>query len=341
MKAARRLSLALAALAVLACSGKPAGVPAKWDAGFRGPGRLVLLFEPGDPDVPRVLVVHDRDGARALPVERPRAARWLSGHELIVSQEIPPPKDDEYGLPSTQLLRVDVETGAVKPWSRPARWFDAEPDPRGERLVAGLEIDDQGASELVVLGMASQGDAPLVEVERALDRPRWSPDGSDLVVLQTINDPEGEATESGVSFGGQEVAFPRLFRVSSDLTGTLALLRDGEEPKAPLAAGGSLPLWWGPKGIYAKQRRGLVLCDPASGGCKSVFAPGGDRRVVDGRPLGADRALLLVRDHSPAQAEVDLPRELVELDLNSGASRVIYTAAGDVYISEIDWVEGP
>jgi len=340
MKAARRLSLALAAFAC-ACTGKPAGAPAPWDTGFRGPGRLAILFESGDPDVPRALVVHDASGARALPVERPTAVRWISPRELIVSQEVPPAKDDEYGLPSTRLLRVDADTGEVKPFSRTARWFDAEPDPRGERLVAGVELDDQGASELVVLGFASHGETPLVEVERALDRPRWSPDGAALVVLQTINDPEGEATESGMSFGGQEVAFPRLFRVSSDLTGSIALLRDGDDSHAPLAAGGSLPLWWGPKGIYARQRRGLVLCDPDDGGCKSVFAPGGDRRVIEGRPAGPERAFLLVRDHSSAQADVDLPRELWEVDLNAGSGRVIYTSPNDVYLAGIDWVAGP
>jgi hypothetical protein len=340
MKAARRLSLALAALVACACSPKPSGAPAPWDAGFRGPGRLVLLFENGDPDVPRVLVVHDRDGARALPVERPRAARWISSHELIVSQEIPPPKDDEYGLPSTQLLRVDADSGEVKPFSKAARWFDAEPDPRGEKLAAGVELDDQGASELVLLPLAARDDTPLAEVERALDRPRWSPDGSALVVLQTINDPEGEATESGVSFGGQEVAFPRLFRVSSELRGKLELLRDGE-PGGPLAAGGSLPLWWGADGVYAKQRRGLVLCDPAGSGCKTVFTPGGDRRVVDGRAAGPERALLLVRDHSGTGAEVELPQELTEVQLNSGVGRIIYTAPRDVFLTEIDWVGGP
>ena len=339
MKRARRLSLALAALAVCACS-KPAGAPAPWDTGFRGPGRLVVLFENGDPDVPRVLVVHDRAGARALAVERPRAARWISSHELIVSQEIPPPPSDEYGLPSTQLLRVDADSGEVKPFSRTARWFDAEPDPSGERLVAGVELDDQGASELVVLGLATPGETPLAEVERALDRPRWSPDGRDLVVLQTINDPEGEATESGVSFGGQEVAFPRLFRVSTELRGKLQLLRDGE-PGGPLASGGSLPLWWGPKGVYAKQRRGLVLCDPGGTGCSTVFAPGGEKRVVDGRPAGPERALLLVRDHSGSQVEVDLPKELYEVQLNSGEGRAIYTAPRDVFLAEIDWVDGP
>lgn len=341
MRRARRLALALAALAGLACSDRPAGTPAPWDAGFRGPGRLVLLFESGDPDVPRAVVVHDAAGARALPVERPTAVRWISSRELLVSQDVPPAKDDEYGLPSTRLLRVDVDSGEAKPFSRTARWFDAEPDLRGERLAAGVELDDQGASELVVLGFASNGDTPLAEVERALDRPRWSPDGASLVVLQAINDPEGEAAESGLSFGGQEVAFPRLFRVASDLTGTLALLRDGDEPKAPLTAGGSLPLWWDAKGIYARQRRGLVRCDPEQGGCVVVFTPGGDRRVVDGRPAGAARALLLVRDHPGRQADVDLPRELWEVDPNGGASRVIYTSPDDVFLAGIDWVAWP
>jgi hypothetical protein len=160
------------------------------------------------------------------------------------------------------------------------------------------------------------------------------------VVLQTINDPEGEATESGVSFGGQEVAFPRLFRVPAELRASSSCSATARSPTRR-SRRGEPALWWGPKGVYAKQRRGLVLCDPGGNGCATVFSPGGDRRVVEGRSAGAERALLLVRDHSGSQAEVDLPQELFEVQLNSGEGRLIYTAPRDVFLAEIDWVDGP
>jgi dipeptidyl aminopeptidase/acylaminoacyl peptidase len=323
------------ALCLAACSRSHA--PAPFDTGFRGPGRLVVLFENADPAVPRTLVLHDRDGARVLAVDNARAARWISPRVLLVSQELPPA--EEYGLPQTQLLRVDVDSGAIEPFASAGRWFDAEPDPRGERLAAGVEVDDQGASELVLLSLATRGEKPLADAPRALDRPRWSPDGEALVVLQTVADPDGADSETGMSFGGQEVAFPRLFRVSAALDGKLALLRDGD-PGAPLAAGGSLPLWWDARGVYAKQRRGLVLCDPAGSGCRLAFAPEGERRVVDGRPVGKNEALLLVRDHS-AQADAELPQDLYRVHLDSGKGEPIYHAPHDVFLSELDWVAGP
>ncbi|HXZ85946.1 MAG TPA: hypothetical protein VEI82_10705 [Myxococcota bacterium] len=332
----RLARLALCALCVSACSRLPVSPP-PYDVGFRGPGRLVVLFESPDPEVPRKLVVHDRAGAFALPVEHPQAARWISPHALLVSQELPP--QEEYGLSRTQLLRVDADTGAAEPFATAARWYDAEPDPRGERLAAGVETDDQGTSELVLFSLASRGEKPIADAPRALDRPRWSPDGAALVVLQTVPDPDGADAESSMSFEGQEVAFPRLFRVSADLNGKLALLRDGD-PGGPLVAGGSLPLWWGAGGVYARQRRGLVRCDPAGSGCTLVYAPGGEKRVFDARPFGPDQALVLVRDHA-AGGDAQLPQELVRVSLNEGRGEPIYRASGDVFPSGIDWIGAP
>ncbi|HTO68228.1 MAG TPA: hypothetical protein VMR31_00065 [Myxococcota bacterium] len=332
-----RLALSLLALGLVCACGRKHGAPAPYDVGFRGPGRLVVLFENADPDVPHALVVFDADGARSLAIEHVQAARWISPHALLVSQELPP--QEQYGLSQTQLLRVDADTGKAERFAAPARWFDAEPDPRGERLAAGVETDDQGASELVLFSLASRGEEPLADAPKALDRPRWSPDGAALVVLQTIPDPDGADSESSMSFEGQEVAFPRLFKVSADLRGKAALLRDGE-PGGPMVAGGSLPLWWGARGVYAKQRRGLVLCDPEGAGCKLVYTPGGDKRVYDGRPCGADHAFVLVRDHSE-KSDAELPQELVRVSLADGRSEPIYRAPGDVFFGDIDWIAGP
>ena len=325
----------LAAVFVLACW--PLEPAARFDAGFRGPGRLALIFEPADPEAKRALVVHDANGARELPVDGARAARWLSAHELLVSRETP--SEEPYGLPQSQLVRVDTRSGRVTPIGEPARYFDAEPDPRGERVAVGLELDDQGESDLLVLALETPTQKPVAGRNQPLDRPRWSPDGASLVVLQTLPDPEGEDSETGLSFGGQEVSWPRLFRVSSDLRGALALLRDGE-PGQALAAGGSLPLFWSARGIYARQRRGLVRCDPEGSGCALVWTAGAQKRVVDARAAGGETALVLVRDHA-ASSELDLPRELYRVQLDSGRSELLYTAPQDVYLAEIDWVDAP
>jgi hypothetical protein len=328
-----RARLAWIALALaLAC--KPSLPPSRLDAGFRGPGRLVVIFEPADPEQPRLLVVHDASGAREMPVPGARAARWINEHELLVSQEAPP--DESYGLPRTQLLRVDADTGHATPLGAPDRYFDAEPDPRGERFAVGLEVDDQGESDLLIVSLADAAAKPLAGRNQPLDRPRWSPDGASLVVLQTLPDPEGEESETGLSFGGQTVSWPRLFRVPSDLRGALAMLPDGE-PGKPLTAGGSLPLFWDARGIYARQRRGLVRCDPAGQGCTLVWSPGEKKRVFAARSAGTDGALVLVRDHA-RKSELDLPREIHIVRLDTGASELLYTAPPETYLSEIDWV---
>jgi hypothetical protein len=330
-----RLAWLVAPLLVVACS-EPAPPP-RFDTGFRGPGRLVVIFEPADPESPRALVVHDASGARELPVAGARAARWLSEDELLVSREAR--SDEPYGLPLTELLRVDADSGDATPIAEPARYFDAEPDRRGERIAIGLEVDDQGESDLLVLALADANGKPTAGRSQPLDRPRWSPDGASLVVLQTLVDPDGEDSETGLSFGGQAVAWPRLFRASADLRGKLALLHDGNAGES-LVAGGSLPLFWSARGIYARQRRGLVRCDPAGSGCAVVWAPPEPRRVVDGRAAGEDQALVLVRDHR-ADAELDLPRELYRVWLADGRSELLFSAPEGVYLAEIDWVDAP
>jgi hypothetical protein len=320
----------LAAALLLACS--PPAPPARFDTGFRGPGKLVVLFEPADPAAGHALIVHDADGARELAIPGARAARWLSADALLVSQEAPP--DEAYGLPRIQLLRVDAKSGAATKLADPARYYDAEPDPRGARVAIGVELDDQGESDLLVLESAKLD--PIAGKNQPLDRPRWSPDGEALVVLQTLPDPEGEDSESGLSFGGQDVSFPRLFRTPSDLRGSLEMLRDGE-PGKPLEAGGTLPLFWNTGGIFARQRRGLVRCDPAGTGCTLVWSPGGKRRVIDARATGEDGALALVRDHALA-SDLDLPRELYLVTLDGRASQLMYTAPADVYLADLDWI---
>ncbi|MEX2208332.1 MAG: hypothetical protein WEF50_19095 [Myxococcota bacterium] len=330
-----RLAWLVAPLLLAACSA-PARPP-RFDTGFRGPGRLVVIFELADPESPRALVVHDANGARELPIAGARAARWLSADELLVSREAP--SGEPYGLPLTELVRVDADSGAATPIGQPARYFDAEPDRRGERIAVGLEVDDQGESDLLVLALADPNARPMAGRSQPLDRPRWSPDGTSLVVLQTLVDPDGEDSETGLSFGGQAVAWPRLFRAPADLRGKLALLHDGNAGES-LAPGGSLPLFWSARGIYARQRRGLVRCDPAGSGCARVWAPPEPRRVVDARAAGADEALVLVRDYK-ADSELELPGELYRVSLEGGRSELLFTAPEGVYLAEIDWVDTP
>jgi hypothetical protein len=307
-----------------------------WAIGFRGPGRLAVVWETETPagDLERVLVVYDEAGARALDVVEPLDARWLSERELLVGVEAPPA--EEGALPRVQLLRLDTESGARTPFGAPDVWFDPEPAPDGRALAIGVQLDDLGTSELRIVALDGSGAAPrtLAERREALDEPRFSPDGSALVVTRTIEDPDAESMESSAAIEGVGFGWPRLFRARRDLAGAIALLHDGP-PGEELAAGGSVPLWWDARGIFARQRGGLVRCDPAGSGCALVYAPGEHKRVLAGRARG-DAALLLVVDTKTAGGE-RVANEVHRVDLASGEGRIVHRASDERFPLELDW----
>lgn len=318
--------------APLGCASSP------YDVGFRGPGRLLLIFESATQE--RALVVSDRKGIQRLSVERPRDARWVTpGTILVLSEEIP----EEFRLPRTHLLHIQMgaDRERVRIIDGPRRHYDPEPSPDGRWLALGVDIAEVGESDLEIweLGEAFERIASRAQ---ALDEPRWSPDARALVASHPIPDPlEGEDSLGG-GFGGVSFPWPRLFRLRRDL-GHPTLLHDGATP-ASFARGGTLPLWWAAEGIYARQAIGLVLCAPERGTCTRVYAPGADRRVVDGRGIlpsksaedsSLHEALLLV-----ARAETPrlFPSEIHRVDLDSGEGEILFRAPEGVLILDIDWI---
>ncbi len=324
------LSLVLAAACAAGCAPFGSSAPSAYDIDFRGPGKLVVIWETETPagKLERALVVYDGAGPRELRVADPLDVRWLSGGELLVGAESPPANDDE--LPRVRLLLVDAGTGASRAFGAPALYFDPEPSPDGRILAVGVQVDEQGGSEFEIWSL-DDASAPLVARSLALDEPRWSPDGADLVVTATVEDAEGD--DGGLTVEGVGFGFPRLFRVRRDLS-RRRLLHDGDAGKEP-EPGGSIPLWWDARGIFARQRRGLVRCDPAGSGCALAYDPGEDRRVLGGR-AHAGEALLLVVD-TRAGAGERTANELHRVDLETGVGRVIFRASGSRFPIELDW----
>jgi hypothetical protein len=333
-----RRALALLALPLGGCAGSRAllgGEPGPWDVGFRGPGRLAIVWadEAPDGDLERVLVVYDGARERILEVPEPLDVRWLSAHELLVGTEAPPA--EEGALPRVQLLRLDLETGTREPLGPPGVFFDPEPTPDGRALALGVQLDDLGTSELRILSLDSGARLEtLAERREALDEPRWSPDASALVVTRTIEDPNAEETQSSAAIEGVGFGWPRLFRARRDLAGRIALLHDGKRGEE-LAAGGSVPLWWDARGVWARQRAGLVRCDPAGAGCDLVYAPGKHKRVLAGRARGG-AALLLVVDTERSGAERDA-NEIHRVELSAGRGEVVHRTSGERVPLELDW----
>jgi hypothetical protein len=329
-RAAALALLTCAALALFGCAALGRAQPrSAYDVGFRGPGRLLLVFEA---EHERLLVVQDAGGVRRVAADAPRDARWVGRERLLVVSELPP--TDGYGLPDTRVVLIDLASGEERALLGVGRHYDPEPSPDGRWLAIGADVGELGDSDLEIWSL--EGEVERVAVRhQSVEEPRWRSDGRMLVASVLMADPESQA-EAGGSYGSTAFSWPRLHRLRRDL-GDPERLADGEAPDS-LAPGGSLPLWWSDAGIYARQRRGLVRCDPEGSGCELVHAPGDKRRVVDGRAVGHEAWLLTVEASDAFDRR--LPDEILRVDLHSGQGRVVYRAPEGLFLRDIDWIDG-
>ncbi len=293
-----------------------------WDIGHRGPGRVAIVYEREDPElgVTHELLVYDASGARRVAVPDPQSAHWLGRGALLVALRGPEAAGD-YRTPF-QLHLVDLASGASQPLGAAGFYFDLAPDPSGALLALGVESSDLGDSELQIWDLAAPAE-PLARRAQTLDRPRWSPDGRRLVVSQPRPDSDDAETDDGVSIEGATISWSRLFLLRRDLIGRLRALHDGP-PGGSLVPGGTLPLWWDDQGIWARQREGLVRCNPDGGGCLLIYEPGELRSVVDGCAASGN-AWLMVRHGESGGAATEIHRVSIE---GWGGSRVMRAPAG-------------
>jgi hypothetical protein len=307
----------LAALS-LACAPADTGLPP-----FEGPGRLLLILERGDA---RELVVLDEDGSRAVPARAPREARFLAPGSILLVDEVP--AQEEFALPDTQMLVVDLASGARDPLGPRGHHYDAAPSPGGRLLAVGAETPGIGDSDLEIWSLEGAPERIAVR-HQSLEEPRWRPDGGALVASVLMADPETD-DDAGGGMLGTSFSWPRLHRLGADL-GEPVFLWDGDDP-ASLAPGGSLALWWDASGIFARQRRGL-----ATGGCATVFATSGARRVVDGCRVGDGEAWLLTVEAIDA-FDRRQPDEISRVSLADGRLVSRWQPPEGVAIAEIDWI---
>lgn len=293
-------------------------MPAPWDIGHRGEGRIALVYERDDAERGALheLMIYDKDGASRVALADPQVVRWLGRDALLVALRSPAP-DGDYRT-WLQLYHVELATGAAQALGAPGLYFDLAPDPAGTLLALDVESGELGDSELQIWELATA--TPLARRAQTLDRPRWSPNGRHLAVSQPRADSDDEQAHEGVTIEGVAIRWPRLFRLRRDLTGKLRALHDGP-PRGALAPGGTLPLWWDAQGIWARQREGLVRCNPDGGGCVLIYEPGEERSIVDGCATHG-RAWLVVR-HGPFANEIH--RVSIE---GWGGSHVFYVPPG-------------
>jgi hypothetical protein len=298
---------------------------------FRASERGLLIVEH---DGVRTLKHWNGETLEALPIEAPREARFAGSGRLVVVRELP--SADEFGLPDTEVLRLDLATGSIVRIGERGQHYDAAPSPDGRLVAINVEGGTLGDSDLEIWSLDDPPET-LARRHQSLEEPCWRSDGHALVASLLMGDPLGDEGEGG-SFGGTSFSWPRLHRFRRDL-GEPALLHDGAEAET-LAPGGTLALWWDARGLFARQRAGLVRCDPEARRCVLVFTPGPGRRIVAGAAAGASEALLLTVPTRDAFDRVD-PDELLRIDLQAGALVERHRAGEGAAFLEIDAIEAP
>jgi hypothetical protein len=320
---------ALIALWGLACAhAPPPALPP-----FGDPGRLLLLLER---EGARELALLGAEGSRTLDARALGGAasqvRFLGRDALLLLLEVP--SGDEFGLPDHQLRVLALGDGRSRALGPPARRYDPEPSPDGRYLAVGAELPGVGDSDLEIWSLEGEPER-IARRHQSLEEPRWSPDGHGLVASVLMADPETDE-DTGGSFAGTAFSWPRLHRLRRDL-GDPELLWDGARAES-LTPGGSLALWWDARGIWARQSRGLVRCQPAARRCRLAYAAPEGRRIVDGRAAGPDVAWLLTVEARDA-LDRRLPDELLRVSLTSGELLARWRAPAGTAILDIDWVE--
>ena len=282
----------------------------------------------------RELVLLEPGGARRLEMPAFREARFVRADLLALSLEAP--AADASGLPATQLALHDLATGETRRFGAVGQYYDLEPSPDGRYLAVGAERADIGDADFEIWSL--EGDLEEMGFRpQALEKPRWRDDGSAIAVALLMEDPEAEYdSDTGGSFAGRAFVWPRLHWLRRDLR-QLERIDDGALP-GQLVPGGSLPLWWDARGLYARQREGLVRCDTEHGGCTRVYQPEPGRRLVDGRPVGAREAWLLTVEASDAFDRRE-PDAIARVDLESGAVLSRWRAPPGVAVIDLDWIE--
>lgn len=333
MSSRRSTVLLVVLFACAACAPESALEP-ELRLDFHGPGRLAVIWHRGEPDDPpdRHLVVYDAQTAMRIELADPLEVRWLDAERLLVVQNVPAQSFDE--LPRSRLLLVSPGSGRVEPLGSPRRYYNVEPAPDGRRFAVGVEMNDQGESDLEIWSLDGAAPRRAARREQNLEEPRWSPDGDTLLVARMV-EPDDE-DDSGLSVGGVVVPWPRLFVLEAALDGDLLVLHDGERGRDPVP-GGSLPLWWDGQGVHARQRSGLVRCATPTSGCVVEFEVPDTRRVSDARPLADAQALLLMVDAETPLLH-PLPGEIWHADLTAGTGSVLHAARPGVWPLDLDWI---
>jgi hypothetical protein len=102
--------------------------------------------------------------------------------------------------------------------------------------------------------------------------------------------------------------------------------------------GGIDPLFWQGDSIYGISHRGFLRCDIKKGVTQLLYTPREGLVVLRGVLAGDGTAVLALRDLKADPFEVRI-KELHEVRLSDGRARVLFRAADNEFIDNIDWIK--
>ena len=90
-------------------------------------------------------------------------------------------------------------------------------------------------------------------------------------------------------------------------------------------------------GCSHASARGWCAATRRAGAARSCYAPAPERRIVDGRPVGAEDAWLLSVEALDAFDRRE-PDEILQIDVATGARRAQWRAPAGVAVLDLDWI---
>lgn len=284
---------------------------------YEGSGKFVSLLSTGalTPKRNTGLFLSTSKSTNLIPTKAPRDARWRSSSELIVLTTAGWTDSGEAGRLSLVPL-LDGEPRILAEWQR---LYSPRVSAQGDHVA----VTAYSTEREVGIEVRRLPDFDLVHrfEDKDIRSIVWAPDGKRLAVAYD------RITDDGA-------VWPRLALLSLE-SGAIERIADAVPPRER-ELGGTTPLFWTKRGLFAYSERGVLQCDPRGNGCTLHYRPGHGRRIIAGTSVGDDEAYVLVRDvaEDPLEARA---KEVHRVDLTAPGGRMLVRAPDGVFIEAIDW----
>ncbi len=293
---------------------------------FTGNGKIVSVRANlnYNPNFTTQVFVEHASGQQRLPLGNAQESRWFGPKHLI--HEIVARDPQGQAVESTVL--TDAAGRQIQVLASSSDIGSLRASPSGSHVALARVVEHKlDWLEVHPLPAIREGVTPVfeqVEHEQTSEcsHPTWSPDSRWLAVARWVTEPTGKV-------------FPRL-AIYDHRTGSLRRIEDSTVP-GQRAPGGTRPLLWSAEGLFAYDNDGILRCDPEGSGCTRFHPLPDDRFIHAGVAVADGKALLLLRDVAADPFE-NRAVEVHELDLKSGARRLLVRTPPGVFLESLDWI---